>query len=507
MKILKTLPKMSDLLKHDAPVLRVIRVSLIAFVLISSITVFLGVRVHIQEYLSNLSPITRYPAYGVAYLAFSLVPDTLSVILFAFVVRSFLKGHYADTLSIILVSACTLVTVFLVRYSWNMSRNAAHSYAIHITPEAAETNTAAIEDRSTDRTREIEATYRKEVALVENRYDELLRASTAPLRAKSTPLEQKIMRLEEKRTEQNTYWTDREIGKLEQQLTPIEEEAAAIRKNLTEKKNAELAQLKANKDQRIATIESRSEEDRTIALAENEAEKERTNTISAILVRELRNVAGFAIFIVLLLTGLMEILYHRNGVDREPIIGEFDLRSSMVSEVVSLPFVYIGRHLINWVRERYEQLPDLRPGPWKNNADLKTNLNSLKTPLNEVFNGVKNTDNQHLIGLNEGGGYDDLFNDYLKPVLNESDTPHDDRQENGIPPHDDRRKNGSSDHDDRAPLKEVIWKEHLRECAHDECNNQFFPNAPKHIYCNDDCRRAAWEKNTGKTLKYKPKTT
>ena len=484
---------MSNLLKHDAPVLRIIRVSLVAFVLISSITVFLGVRVHIQDYLSGLSPIARYPSYGIAYLAFSLIPDTLSVILFAFVVRSFLKGYYADVLSIILVSACTLVTVFLVRYSWNMSRNAAHSYAVFITLDPAETNTAVIEDRSIDRTKEIEANYRREVRLVEDRYDELLRASTAPLRAKSVPLKKQIAKLEENRTKQNTYWTDREIGKLEEKLTPIEQEATAIRKDLTEKKSVELVDLKTQRDLRVGAIESKSEEDRAIALDENKAEKERTNTISAILIRELRNVAGFAIFIVLLLTGLMEILYHRNGVDREPIIEEFDLQSSMVSEVVSLPFVYVGRYLINWVREQYEKLPNLRPAPWKNSQSLKPDLSSLKTQLN----GIQKVDNQTLTALNKDTGYDALFNDDLKADLNGP----------GIP-HDDRRKNGSSDHDHRAPLKEVvIWKEHLRECSYDECKNQFFPNAPKHIYCDDDCRRAAWEKKTGKTLKYKPKTT
>jgi hypothetical protein len=493
MRINKTLPKRTNLLQHDAPVLRVVRIALIAFILISSITVFLGVRVHIHDYLQSLSPIVRFPAYSIAYVLFSLVPDTLSVILFAFVIRSFLKGHFSDGLSIILVTTCSLMMVFLVRYSWNMSRNAAHSYALFITPEPVTMNTATIEDRSQDRVRDIEAVYQREVKLVRDRYDELVLASIAPQKAASAPLEEQMMRLEKNRTDQNTYWTDREIRKLQWQLSPIEQKIASIRKELTIQKNAELAALKRSRDQRIAAIEQNAEMDRSTALEENEAAKTTTNSISAVLKRELKQVAGFAIFIVLLLTGLTEILYHRNGIDREPIVAEFNLRSSMASEVINLPVVFLGRYLINWVRKRYEQLPDLQPSPQNNTIAIKGPLNVVKATLNGTEHPTQSTDNQSLNCFNPTNDYDHLFTEEVR--ASESD-------------HDDRRQNGLSSHDDRALLKEnMVPGKYLRECAYDDCTNTFFPNAPKHIYCDADCRRAAWEKKTGKTLKYKPKIT
>lgn len=48
---------------------------------------------------------------------------------------------------------------------------------------------------------------------------------------------------------------------------------------------------------------------------------------------------------------------------------------------------------------------------------------------------------------------------------------------------------------------ETALLESKATCKH--CGNTFTKNAPKHVFCSDDCRKESWENRTGAKLKLK----
>ncbi|MCB0628883.1 MAG: hypothetical protein R2824_06130 [Saprospiraceae bacterium] len=136
MKLRLTLPnKESKYLGHDSPLIKAVGIGILAFIILSSITVFLGVKTHIAGYLTGLPWWVAYPSYAVGYLVFSLAPDALNVVCIAFVARSILLGFYSDARSIVLIAVCLATSFYLTRYSYQMSQVSATALARSITPD------------------------------------------------------------------------------------------------------------------------------------------------------------------------------------------------------------------------------------------------------------------------------------------------------------------------------------------------------------------------------------
>lgn len=476
MKIVYSLPKPSDLFNHDAPVINVVKLVLPAFVLVSSITVFLGVKAHLADYLQEVQWLVSNGLYSAAYLLFSLAPDVLNVVLMAYLTRSFLQGHYQDRLGMILLIAAGLMVIVLTRYSFLMSQTAAKSMVKAAAPIVALKSTAPIDSLYQSEVKSLQVENQNAVAAIERRYQELIAASTAPLSAQILPLQKSVEQWEISRSDQNTFYVDLQLKKLNEQIQPLEQERLNLEKRLVLQKNQELAQLNDVFKGKTAKLEKRRNTDRTEVLSLNQSERKSINGITAIFTKQLSGIAGYAVFIVLLLAVIREILHFRNGIELQPIISPFDFQTKPLQETLVLPFTLVGRYCINWVRDQYRHLPSLKEPPTP--PALKSYVyqqlsNSHLTPENKDLT-VQNA------LLND---YENLFNSQAKTPISLKEKP---------------KLNGSYENSSDPEKVVIIERPILRDCEF--CGEGFTPNHKKQKYCRQEHRRLAWEEKTGRKL-------
>jgi len=82
--------------------------------------------------------------------------------------------------------------------------------------------------------------------------------------------------------------------------------------------------------------------------------------------------------------------------------------------------------------------------------------------------------------------------------LNDTDTDNDTSNDNDA-------NNDTNAHRNEVPqnthTKELV--QYTRLCKH--CGGGFIHNAPRHVFCSENCRVSAWETTNGKTFKRKAK--
>ncbi|HMO39887.1 MAG TPA: hypothetical protein PKC76_09310 [Saprospiraceae bacterium] len=341
MKILHSLPKMGETLNHDAPLLKILRLAVPSFILISATTVFFGVKSHISEFLAQYPAWVQYPTLSIGFLLFSFAPDALNAVLVAYVVRSLLKKQFTGVTSIILICFCATLSVGLTVYSFKMSKNAAIVAAEKAAGEAKQLDVAIIDTGYGSALERIKSDYSEETVGIEGNYLALIRAE-----------ETAIASWEKKRNDRNTQWIDSR-----------QDRHRATIKNLLAAKKSELDALRARKQAAEDAAAAVHSDDRQRTTAYNDEKAARHNQLSAVFSAQLSWLAGYAVFILMILASVREILYHRNGIEPKPIFGQFDFQPSPVLETLAYPFVYIGRHTVNTVRTWYEALPELKERP------------------------------------------------------------------------------------------------------------------------------------------------
>ena len=107
-------------------------------------------------------------------------------------------------------------------------------------------------------------------------------------------------------------------------------------------------------------LQSIADEERAKALTSNESELVEHKQFEAKFSNLFGTVSGYAIFGVLLLTIILEILLHRNGIEYRPAFESVDFDRSHLIEILYFPIEWIGRHVINRIRIWKENLPDLK---------------------------------------------------------------------------------------------------------------------------------------------------
>lgn len=340
MKLLHSLPKMSELLSHDAPLLKIIRIAVPAFIFISAITVFWGVKAHISGYLSYYPAWVQYPAFSLGFLLFSLAPDALNAILVAYVARTILKRKF-DHLSMILIVFCAGLSGGLTFYSYQMSKFSAVEAANEASGEAETIDLTPIDAKHDAALQRIQDDYNAEKQTIEGNYAALIETEN-----------QAIASWEKKRNDGNTQWIDRQQDKRRKIIA-----------TLLEKQKSDLEALRNRKQAIEDKANAQHEKDRTKAESDNKAKETKHESFAAIFADKLSWLSGNAVFVVLILTCIREILYNRNGVEIKPIFGQFDFQPSSILETLALPFTAVGRHIINRVRAAYEALPELKRRP------------------------------------------------------------------------------------------------------------------------------------------------
>ncbi|MCB0654193.1 MAG: hypothetical protein KDC85_23130 [Saprospiraceae bacterium] len=362
MKIRLNLPTLGEVFSHDAPLYKIIKIALPAFILISSLTVFAGVRSHISDYLGQYSLWITLPGYTFSYLLFSLSPDVLNAVLVAYFVRSMLKKKFQGTDIVLNLFALGLI-IFLTKYSYNMSQFSAGSMSNEMGKEIEEIDLSKINAEYKLEKKEIQTTFNEDKAEVEKLYNEQITLLNQRYENQFIPLREKIKGYEKNRVTNNTSWTDKKIKEQKDKITSLEKDKLTEADHFLKEKQGKIALLQETRDSQITALGSDKKNDRNNAQSLKEKTNQEKAQANDFLKKEFEKIAGVAIFIVLVLASLKEIIHFRNDIDPQPIISELDFQFDWLMEILSYPFVFIQRHSVNRVREWYNNLPDLVEPP------------------------------------------------------------------------------------------------------------------------------------------------
>ncbi|MCB0653215.1 MAG: hypothetical protein KDC85_18220 [Saprospiraceae bacterium] len=362
MKIRLNLPQLGEVFSHDAPLYKIIKIALPAFILISSLTVFAGVRTHIGEYLAQYAWWITIPGYSFAYVLFSLSPDVLNAVLVAYFVRSILKKRFEGTDIVLNLFALGLI-IFLTKYSYNMSQFSAGSMSNEMGKEIEVIDLSNINaDYSTEK-KEIQALFNTDKQDAQNHYNEQVTLLNQRYENQFIPLREKIKSYEKNRRPDNTSWTDKKIKEQQNKITALEKDKLTEADNFLKEKDQKIEDLKQSRDNDLKSLGQDKKTDRNNAQSLKEKTNQEKAQANDFLKKEFEKIAGVAIFIVLILASLKEIIHFRNEIDPQPIISELDFQFDWLTEILSYPFVYIQRHSVNRVRQWYKNLPALEEPP------------------------------------------------------------------------------------------------------------------------------------------------
>lgn len=359
MKILSSLPKGSNL-QHDGPLLQVVKYAKPAFILISSFTVFLGVYSHLSTWMEEVSLWLAFPIYLFAYALVSLAPDVLNSVAAGYVARSLIKGLYEDKLTKFLMAFCFILVGPLTWYSYNMSTVTAGAAVENGSKETPKANTADIDSSYQLEIARITKEYEAEKISLENQFNRQLEAATLGIVADIQANEKAIEGLENNRKDSNTQWTDQRQNKLRSKIATLQTEKATIELPILQEQKEALAAIKTAKEEKEREAKSLRTDDRKREINLTDDESSKLEKVTASLKAQFSGLAGYSVFIVLLLTAVQQILNHRNNIEYEFRFGLWDAGVNPVAEVIGLPFTMAGRKIINGVRNKYGELSPMQ---------------------------------------------------------------------------------------------------------------------------------------------------
>ena len=375
MKLYHSLPKASDILKHDGPLLQVVSVGVIAFVLLSSITNFAGLALHF-ELKGNLLWL-----YGtVIYPLFALTPDLINLVCLTWVVRTLLKWRKLEQdviTTAILIVCCLALSGLCTWYSFNLSQISAVQVADWMKPK--QTVNAQLDSTLLQQSSNI-------LALDSVRASGTASAAQAEQQAVVRTYDNQIKALqadslywEDYKTEQNFQWVDRrKLDRLKIELRNLRLQRDTSVLALASSLNVSAGTSASLKD----TITSLLLVDTKAALERRQEEQARKDGQHSFITMLVSSIAGFAVLILLALGAVREVLFHRNDIEPLPVVGPFDFQNfNHWKEVLFYPFVWAGRHIINKIRTLYAGLPDLEEPVFEGFAfdhDVKMEIVKLK---------------------------------------------------------------------------------------------------------------------------------
>lgn len=344
-------------LRNDAPMLRIMQYAVFGFILLSSLTVFLGLRSYMSEYVVAYSPALRYLSYGGAYLFGALIPDFANATIIAWVVRSLLIRDYTDVPAKLILAAALVICLLLALYSYNMSQISAGALIEEIRGEEQQVNVEAIDSTMDTRILAIQTAAETEYQLVQQEYDSLITNTDRSFIARLRPFQLEIDRLEKNRLPANTQWTDRQINRQRRKIQAIEAERLQTRQRLTTEKNQALQVIRQQKSGReqaaLASRDTTFSQQSSITQTTNE----RRTAVSRELKRWVSRISGFAVWVMLVLVAILQVLRVRNK--QLPVyIPAHGLLAKIWEVIAALPHLG-GTMLLNAARRKYQRAADI----------------------------------------------------------------------------------------------------------------------------------------------------
>ncbi len=358
MKIFYSLPENMD--KGDVYILGIVRIGVLGFLAISSLTVFKGFKSYSADYMNSIWPVAAAILLFLGYWAFCFVPDFVNTMIVRYISRTILKKTYQGDKRTYFVLAFSLcLVVFLTRYSYKMSHFSAEVTAREMGGDTENTDLVAFDSIYQQRFDKLQTAYETEKAEIITRYDQLVTEAAGELDFKIKGEQTLIAGLEQNRKKTNTVWTDQQVRLHQRRIADYQKRRKPIASPIRAEQQKELNALKDRFDLKYGRLDQAYTITRDTTLAmegtAGDIHKEEVTFFS----KQLSSIAGNAIFFLLMLTIIREIIYDRNDIDPDPVFSQFDFQPSVVMEVITFPFTYVGRSILNEVRKGYNALPEL----------------------------------------------------------------------------------------------------------------------------------------------------
>ena len=358
MKIFYSLPEEMD--KGDVYILGIVRIGVIGFLLVSSLTVFGGFRSYSSAYMSGLYPLLAWLLLFFGYWAFCFVPDFVNSMMARYISRTVLKRTFVGDLRTVVVLLASLgLMFFLTRYSYKMSQFAAGRTGRDMGGEIERTDLVAFDSTYMLRFDKLQGDYDKEKTEINARYEQLILEAAGELNAKIQGEQTLMTGLERNRKKSNTIWTDQQIRVHQRRIAGYEKRKQQVVTPIRAEQAEKLRVLEERMTQQQGLLSTSYTITRDTTLKQEGSAGQWHASEVSFFSKQLSGIAGNAIFFLLVLTVIREIIYDRNDIDPDPVFSPFDFQPSVVMEVVTYPFVRVGRGIVNWVREGYNELPEL----------------------------------------------------------------------------------------------------------------------------------------------------
>jgi len=351
----------STTFKHDAQLIKGVQIGIIVFLILSSITVFGGLKSHLNDYLFDTFFFWKWLVLGCSYLFGALGIDLVNTVCLAYVVSAILRKDF-ERESIILVAFCLVLSLGLTHYSFTMSQNSAIAIGNDLKEEKQTDDTA-------DLTR-IDTTLSNQLSTIEANYTINHQRTVAPFKiridniSKSfdnqiSILKNEIAVIDKNTTKENYLYAAKQKRPLTAKIGHLEDSKLKAVNPILKEQQTALDKITDEKSTMISDAKAFHQSDRKRKQDKTDSINDQVNTTSNIFSNLFSKLSGFAVFGLLILTAIKEVLYFRNKIEPTPILSNFDFSPSWTLEVLSYPAIWIRRHSVNYVRSWYGRLPAL----------------------------------------------------------------------------------------------------------------------------------------------------
>ncbi len=367
MKIFYDLSKLkeSKTFKYDAKLINGVQIGLVVFILLSSITIYSGLQSHLHDLLIHSFILWRWLVNLAAYIFGSLCIDLVNAICLAFVVGSILRQEFKGD-SIFLMLICIAVTGGLTYYSFNMSQNS----ALVVGNDIRESN----QRDDTPELRSLDNQYASTLSNIESTYGNNYQKIISPFEYQVSNIEKsyanqiqvlknEIAVIDANSSRDNYLYALKQKKPLTAEIQRLETEKGKAIAPILSKQQKALEELLAQKNRSIQEAESRNKSDRNKLRDETTKHNTIVTSSSNVFSDLFSKLAGFSVFIMLCLVAIREVLFHRNNIEPEPILSNFDFSPGWLIEVLGYPVAWVRSHSVAIVREKYKSLPDPEKPP------------------------------------------------------------------------------------------------------------------------------------------------
>ena len=351
----------STTFKHDAQLIKGVQIGIIVFLILSSITVFGGIKSHLNDYLLDAFLLWRWLVLGSSYLVGALGIDLVNTVCIGYVVSAILRKDF-ERESILLIVFCSVLSLGLTHYSFSMSQNSAVAIGNDLKEENQQDDTKELSL--------IDTILNNQIATIESNYTINHQRTIKPFTirieniSKSFDnqiaiLKNEIAVIDKNTTKENYLYAAKQKQPLTAKIQRLEASKLVALNPILKDQQVALDKLTSEKSGMIADAKKIHQSDRQRKQDKTDLVNDQSNTTSTIFSNLFSKLSGFAVFGLLILTAIKEVLYFRNKIEPTPILSNFDFSPSWAIEVFFYPMVWVRRHSVNRVRQWYVQLPAL----------------------------------------------------------------------------------------------------------------------------------------------------